>query len=144
MMDERIDQRTGPVAGAGMNDEAGWLAKHDQVVVFVEHVERDVFALRLRIFRFGQVDLEDIAGMDLLLRFGHRLAVDRHRSLCDQALDPVAGEFTRKCVRQEGIQASRGILARRQDFPIGRRLFKGVVHSVQIRKKANHDRNRAR
>jgi hypothetical protein len=41
---------------------------HDQVVVLIEHFERDILALGFRVFRFGHADLEDVAGLDLLLR----------------------------------------------------------------------------
>ncbi|MNT37936.1 hypothetical protein D3C72_1741030 [compost metagenome] len=130
MVDQRIDERARPIAGAGMHDKAGRFAQHDKVVVLIEHVERDILALRFRIFGLRQVDLETVARLDLLLRFGHRLAVDRDGALFDQALDAVAGKFARKRLGQEGIEPTCGVLARRQDFPIGCCLFKGVVHSV--------------
>ncbi len=130
MMDQRIDERTRPVASTRMHDEAGRLDEDDQMVVLIENVERDILALRFRVFRFGQVNLEAIAWLDLLLRFGHRLAVDRNGALLDQALDAVARKLARKRLGQEGIEPPCGILARRQDFPIGCCLFKGVVHSV--------------
>ena len=47
MMDQRVDQRAGPVAGAGMDDEPGRLVDDDELVVLVEDVERDRLALRL-------------------------------------------------------------------------------------------------
>ena len=58
MMDQRVDQRARPVAGGGVNHEAGRLGDDDDVVVLVEHIERNVFALRRRVFGFGQGDLD--------------------------------------------------------------------------------------
>ena len=40
MVDQRVDQRAGPVAGAGMHDQTGRLVDDDDVVVLVEDVER--------------------------------------------------------------------------------------------------------
>ena len=69
MVDQRVDQRAGPVAGAGMDDKAGRLVDDDQLGVLVEDVERDVLALRLRRLRLGQVDRDDVAGRHLALGF---------------------------------------------------------------------------
>ena len=68
MVDQRVDQRAGPVAGAGMDDEAGRLVDDDQVVVLVEDVERDRLALRLGRLRLRQVDRHAVAGRELALR----------------------------------------------------------------------------
>ena len=48
MRDQRVDQRAGPVAGGRMHHEALRLVDHDQVVVLVDDIERDVLGLRLR------------------------------------------------------------------------------------------------
>ena len=42
---------------------------------------------------FGQADLEDVAGLHLLLGFFDGLAVDGDLALFDQALDAVARKF---------------------------------------------------
>ena len=47
MGDERVDQRPGVVAGGGVDDEPRRLVDDDQVVVLVDHVERDRFPCRL-------------------------------------------------------------------------------------------------
>ena len=44
MMDERVDQRAGPIAIAGMHDKSGRLVDDDHVLVFKQDVERDVLA----------------------------------------------------------------------------------------------------
>ena len=76
MMDQRIDQRAGPVAGAGMHDEPHRLVDHDQLVVLIEDVERDIFALRLRRLWLRQRDRHRLAGDNLAFRLGDRLAAD--------------------------------------------------------------------
>ena len=47
MVDQRVDQRAGPVAGAGMDDQPGRLVDDDQLGVLMKNVERDRLALRL-------------------------------------------------------------------------------------------------
>ncbi len=54
MVDQRVDQRAGPVAGAGMHHQPGRLVDDDQLGILVEDVERDVLALGLRGLRLGQ------------------------------------------------------------------------------------------
>ncbi len=53
MMDQRVDERSRPVAGPRMNDKPGGLRDHDQIVVLVKNLQRNILALRLRIFRVG-------------------------------------------------------------------------------------------
>ena len=44
MRDQRVDQRALGVAGGGMHDQAGRLVDHDERVVLVNNIERDIFA----------------------------------------------------------------------------------------------------
>ena len=48
MMDERVDQRARPVAGAGMHHETRRLVDDDQMFVLEHDGERNILALRLR------------------------------------------------------------------------------------------------
>ncbi|MND98607.1 hypothetical protein D3C80_909670 [compost metagenome] len=129
MVDEGVDQRSRPVAGARMHDEPGGLDEHDQVFILIFHVERNVLALGFRVFRFRHHDLDAIAGMHLLFRLRHRLAVERNRALLDQGLQAAAGEVAAHLARQPGIEAAFGVFPGNQDFPCVSALFKGVVHS---------------
>ena len=70
MVDQRVDQRAGPVAGAGMDDQAGRLVDDDDVGVLVEDVERDRLALGLGLVRLGHGDGDVLAGRDLAVRLG--------------------------------------------------------------------------
>ena len=45
MIDKGVNERAGPVAGGGMDDHAGGLVDDNNVCVFVNHIERDRFAL---------------------------------------------------------------------------------------------------
>ena len=68
MMDQRVDQRAGPVAGAGMDDQPGRLVDDDDLGVLVENIERDRLALRLGSSRLGHGDGDALAGRDLAAR----------------------------------------------------------------------------
>ncbi len=47
MRNQRIDQRPGPMAGGGMNDEVAGFVDDDDVVVLVDDIERNGFGGRL-------------------------------------------------------------------------------------------------
>lgn len=66
MIDEGVDQRSGPVAGAGMHDETGGFDEHDQVVVLIFHIERDILALGFGVFRLRHDDLDAVVRVHLL------------------------------------------------------------------------------
>jgi len=100
MMDQCIDQRAGPIAGGGMNDQPGGLGDDDDIVVLVEHVQRNILAQRRRVFRLGQGDLVDIAGANLALGVGHRRAVEPNGAVLDQRLHAAAGKFLADLGRQ--------------------------------------------
>ena len=46
MGDQRIDQGAVGIAGRRMHHQAGRLVDHDQVVVFIDDLERNILALR--------------------------------------------------------------------------------------------------
>ena len=62
----------------------------DDVVVLVEYIERNVFALRRRVFGFGQGDLVGITRAHLALSVGNRCAVEQDGIVLDQGLDAAA------------------------------------------------------
>src|SRR3546814_3281093 len=86
MMDQRIDQCSGPVAGARVDDKAGGLDDDDDVAVLIENLQGDVLALRLRVLRFRQHDLPSIARCDRSLRLGAGLSLQQNGRLHAQRL----------------------------------------------------------
>lgn len=46
-MKQGVDQRAGPVAGRGMDDQARWLVQTNEVIILVENLDRNVFRLRI-------------------------------------------------------------------------------------------------
>ncbi len=87
MVDQRVDQRSGPVAGAGMHDEAGRLVDDDQVLVLEDDCERDRLALRHRRLGLRQAHRGAPTGDDLRLGIGDRAAVDCDMAAADQILE---------------------------------------------------------
>src|SRR6185437_4302403 len=64
MGDQRIDESSLPVAGAGVHDEAGRLVDHDQRVVLVEDVERDLLRTERGRGRWWKLEREAVARFD--------------------------------------------------------------------------------
>ena len=66
MGDQRIDQRAGLVAGAGMHDEALGLVDDNDVVILVDDIERDGFGPGFGGDRLRHIDCDRIAGGDMI------------------------------------------------------------------------------
>ena len=70
MGDQGVDQGTGQVSRRRVDDKSGRFVDHDQVVVFEDHVERDIFPQRLRVdgFRNPQEEafprFDPVGGLD--------------------------------------------------------------------------------
>ena len=88
MRNQRIDQRSGPVAGRGMNDEIAGFVDDDDVLVLVNDVERD--GLGRRLGRLGRRNVEPDGGaaIDAVVRIADRLPVDRNGAGLDQDFEP--------------------------------------------------------
>ena len=93
MVDERIDQRARPRARGRVHDHADGLVDDDESVVLIEHVERDILAFGLGVFRLGCNEGDCLAGLDAVFGLARHRAVDAHRALKDQVLDTVAAEI---------------------------------------------------
>src|SRR5690606_36853177 len=102
LVQEGVDQRTAPVTGRGMHDEAGRLVDHEQVGVLVENIERYVLGRERRGFRRGDSKADAVAGGgdDAFLR---HLAVEHHHAGFDQLDD--AGTRERQARGEIGVEA---------------------------------------
>src|SRR5947208_13413278 len=75
MSDQGVDQRSGPVAGGGMNDKTGGLIDDDDVVVLVNHGERDRLRTGPPRPRWRHVNLDGSSGIDPMTGIADRMAV---------------------------------------------------------------------
>lgn len=116
VMQQGVDQCPRPIAGRGMDDEAGRFVEADEIVVLVEDFDRNVFrhgvAVRLR----GRGFL----GADFVSRvhggrgFGSR-TVDRDQTRADGPL-PARAAHLRPCPGEPTVEARGGCLG---DFLAG-------------------------
>ena len=65
MCNQGIDQCPGPVARAGMYNQASRLIDNDNLIVFMHDVQRNVFCKGFGVFRLGQNDGNNRSGFDL-------------------------------------------------------------------------------
>ena len=114
MGDQGIDQRTGPVAGGRMNDETRGLFDDDDVVVLVNHGERD----RLRAWpcrtRRRHVNLDGSSGIDPMTGIADRMPVDLDRAGLDQGFQPRARQVG-EVAGQQPIEPFAGLIGGHQD-----------------------------
>jgi hypothetical protein len=88
--EQAVHQCAAGMTGRGMNDDAGGLVDHDQMVVFVCHTERHVFGDKVGLTALRKGELHFFAtGQAMALRT--RRAVYQHLSLAEQALGGRAG-----------------------------------------------------
>ena len=92
----------------GCTTRPGRLVDDDQLVVLVEHIERDVLALRLRRLRFGHVDRHAFAGGILRLVSSTGLPSTADRALPDQHLHAAARHVRAEAGRQPLVEALAG------------------------------------
>ena len=105
MMDQRIDERTGPVARAGMHNKAGRLVDDDQIGILIKNVELYRFALWRGWLRLRQHNRNAIAFGHFALRFKGDVFADPHRALTDQHLHTVARKISAKCRGKPLVEA---------------------------------------
>lgn len=84
--DQGVYERTRRVPRRRVHDETGRLVDHDQIVVFVDDVERKIFALDAGCFCFRQTDRVDHARFDRCPRLPYRRA-GANVAIADERLD---------------------------------------------------------
>ena len=78
------------MAGSRMHHQPGGLVQHQQLIVFMHDVQRDVFGQRHGLVFDDDSDHQHLAAHDFFFRFG-LLAIQRERAI----LDPLLQAFTR-------------------------------------------------
>ncbi len=95
---EGVDQGAVLVAPGGMDDQVGRLIEDDQIVIFVDHVEGDVFGLDLLLLGLGEHELDHVAVAELEAGFDG-LTVDLDGSGLDGILDEMPAEVAETAVQ---------------------------------------------
>jgi hypothetical protein len=98
-MQERIDQRAGMDACAGMHDHAGGLIDGHDVRIFVEDGEGDLLRCGMERGRIGRLDVNDIRRPDGIRRTGG-VSVDEHMAALDPTLHTGAADLGKALVHR--------------------------------------------
>ncbi len=115
MGDQRVDQRAGLVACGGMHHEAARLVDDDDVVIFIDDIERDIFADWLGRDRFRHVDCDRIARGDMISGVADGGASGGDGTGEDQRFQPRARQL-RKAHREHAVEPDRSLVAGDGDF----------------------------
>ena len=77
----------GLVPGGGMHHRPARLVDHDEVVVLVDNIERDVLGLRLAARRRRHLDADGVARIDALAGIADRAPADRDHAFENERLE---------------------------------------------------------
>ena len=103
MGNERIDQGSRLVAGAGVNDQASGLVDDDQVLVFVDYGQRNGFGPWFGCHGWRDHGFHALAGLQLVAGFGRGNTLDRDLAFRDKPLKAGAADLG-KGERQEAVK----------------------------------------
>ncbi len=85
MRQQRVGERVGGIARSGMHNETGRFVDHDEALVLVEDLERNVLGLEPGFFRGRQDHLDNIANLDRVMRFD-KLPIERGEPFLNELL----------------------------------------------------------
>jgi len=88
--EQRVDERAGNIARAGVYGHPGSFVDRDKIVVFVEDIERDGFCLGVRGGAFRDFDRNPFAPTQLRRAFARKLVVDANGAGLDEFLNTSA------------------------------------------------------
>ena len=113
--EERVDERAGNCAGAGMDGHAGGFVDGDDVVVFVENIERNRFGFGADGRAFGDFESDFFATVKMQRAFLRGVAIDLDEAGHDQFLDASAAELG-ALGSDEAVQTRAGIGGGSEEF----------------------------
>ena len=113
VVEQGVHERAGGVPGAGMNHQPGGLVEDQQPGVLEDDRERDRLGRRLRGLGLGDLDLDQLSGLDAR-RGPARPAVQRDVAGADQRLETGAA-VCRQPLDEPGVEAlaRRGLIDRK-------------------------------
>ncbi len=92
MMDQGIDQGAGKIAGAGMDNQPGGFINNNQIIVFIDHSQRNVLALWFGVRGIRHKNIKGLPGLHFIGRIRHRMLFGDNGSFLNQLPDAAAGE----------------------------------------------------
>ena len=114
------------MARRGMHDHAGRFVDHDEVIVLVDDLERDLLAGGRDFVGLGDVDLDDVPHRHTIGRI-RRFAIETYEVTLDEARRRRAAEITR-VLRDETVEPGRGCF--RDQLAVGLRIRYPTISSV--------------
>ena len=134
MRDQRVDERPGGVSGGGMHDEPGRLVDDDQIVVFVDDIERQALTFNTGRLRRRQGNFIDGARFDRGSRLPYRPAA-AHMPVSNQGLNTRTAQVV-DLVRQPAIDPLAGVLGPAvSSSKVGDGALVGMIGNVQKKEK---------
>ena len=109
MGNEGVDQCAGPIACCRVNNEACRFVDDDQLIVFINHVQRNILRTRNRIFRLRNGDGDLFARFDPVVRLQYLHTVGGRLTLFNQRLVAAAAKF-RELETQKAINSVTGVI----------------------------------
>jgi len=115
--EERVDECAGDRSGAGVNGHAGGFIDDDDVVVFVENVERDGFGLGDDGRALGRFESDFFCAANVLRAFSCGSAIDEDEAGFDEFLNAGAGEFG-AAGGDKAVETRAGVFRRSKEFAV--------------------------
>ena len=122
--EERVDESAGNCSGASVNGHAGGFVDGDDVVVFVEDIERDGFGFCADWRALGDFESDFFATAKMVRTFAGGAAIDLDDAGGDQFLDAGATEFG-ALGGDETVEARAGIGGGGDEFAMGGGMGRG-------------------
>jgi uncharacterized protein DUF6476 len=107
MSNQCVDERSGFMAGGGVNHKSCRLVDNDQMGILIDHFEGNRFGLRCRILDGRDGYRYFGTGFDLVARLNYGLAVHPHMAFGDKALKARAADII-EALAQNAIEALTG------------------------------------
>src|SRR5687768_13750961 len=105
--DQRVHERSGFMAGGGMDDETGRLVDHNQMGVFIDYIEFDGLGAGACVHRSGNRHRHLRTGFDAVARLNYGLAVHPHMAFSNKALKARAADVI-ETLAQNAVEALTG------------------------------------
>src|SRR5208282_2975989 len=126
MGEKRVDEGSVWIAGSRMDYEARGLVDDEQVLILVNHREREGLRRRASLDTLGDEYGESLTGLDLGRGLAHLLGAETHLARLDEALQARAREL-RQRLSKEDVEPRAAVLGPGRDFVFDLALWRGYV-----------------